>query len=76
VSPASGTTIAGGPAFRALVDLDDAGIRVDGLLRPYLPGMGGQARVVVDRRTLISYAFEPIRELRESLAGAPERGTR
>ncbi len=30
-------------------------------------GMGGEARVVVGRRTLIEYAFEPIRQLRENL---------
>jgi hypothetical protein len=34
--------------------------------------MGGQARVVIDRRTLVSYVFEPIRQLRESLAGGNE----
>jgi hypothetical protein len=33
--------------------------------------MGGRAEVVVGRRALITYAFEPIRQLRESLADAP-----
>jgi hypothetical protein len=30
--------------------------------------MGGRADVVVGRRSLVSYAFEPVRMLRESLA--------
>lgn len=60
------------PQFRALVDLDDDDIRVDGRARSLLAGMGGQARVVIDRRTLVSYVFEPIRQLRESLAGGNE----
>jgi hypothetical protein len=29
--------------------------------------MRGQARVVVGRRTMIEYAFEPIRQLRENM---------
>ncbi len=29
--------------------------------------MGGQARIVVGERTLIEYAFEPIRQLRENM---------
>jgi membrane fusion protein len=59
-------------AFRALVDVDEHSIRVEGHPRPLLAGMGGEARVVVARRTLVSYAFEPLRELRESLAGGDE----
>jgi multidrug resistance efflux pump len=30
-------------------------------------GMGGEARIVVGRRTMIEYAFEPIRQLRENM---------
>jgi len=56
--------------FRALVDVRDTSVRVDGAPRALLAGMGGQARVVVGRRTLVSYAFDPIRQLRESLADA------
>jgi hypothetical protein len=33
--------------------------------------MGGQADVVVGRRSLVSYAFEPIRALKENLAEPP-----
>lgn len=55
-------------AFRALVDLRGDSIRVHGQPRPLLAGMGGRADVVVGRRSLVSYAFEPIRALRENLA--------
>ena len=60
-------------AFRALVDLDGATFDVQGQPRPLLVGMGGIADIVVGRRTLVSYAFEPIRQLRENMAGAPHR---
>ena len=63
VSPA-GT----GGTFRAFADLETEAVLVRGRPRPLAPGMGGQARVVVGRRTLVSLALAPIRELRESLA--------
>lgn len=71
ISPASVATDEG-PAFRALADVKDEGIRVRGRLQPLSPGMGGNAEVVVGRRSLVSYAFEPIRQLKESLAEIPE----
>jgi multidrug efflux pump subunit AcrA (membrane-fusion protein) len=58
-------------AFRALVNLGRDSIRVHGHPRPLLAGMGGQADVVVGRRSLVSYAFEPIRALKENLAEPP-----
>lgn len=58
-------------AFRALVALRDSAIRVRGRLRPLLAGMSGEADIVVGRRSLVSYAFEPIRALKESFAEAP-----
>ncbi len=58
-------------SFRALVDLREEAIRIDGQERALLPGMGGRALVILGRRSLLSYAFEPIRQLRENMAGAP-----
>ena len=52
-------------------DLSDAAVRVGATTRPVLPGMSGVAAVVVGRRTLASYAFEPLRQMREALADAP-----
>ena len=57
--------------FRALIDAADSSIAVRGEPRPLLVGMRGEARVVTGRRSLISYAFEPIRALRENMSGAP-----
>ena len=62
-------------AFRAIVDLSESSIRVRGRMRPLLPGMGGQADIVVGRRSLVSYAFEPLRALKESFADAPPDST-
>ena len=59
--------------FRALVDVDEPAISVAGQSRPLLVGMGGRADIAVGRRTLISYAFEPIRQLRENMAAVPRK---
>ncbi len=59
------------PAFRALAETKDAGVRVRDGLRPLMPGMGGTAEIVVGKRSLASYAFEPLRQLQESLAAQP-----
>jgi membrane fusion protein len=61
-------------AFRALIDGDDSTIVVSGEPRPLLVGMRGSARVVVGRRSLISFAFEPLRALRENFASVPPAG--
>ncbi|MDJ0850758.1 MAG: HlyD family efflux transporter periplasmic adaptor subunit [Myxococcota bacterium] len=72
VSPASieenGTRV-----FRALADVDDESIVVKGKERHLMAGMGGRAKIVVGRRTLLSYAFEPLQRLRESVTDAPRR---
>ena len=57
--------------FRALIEAGDSTIAVYGESRPLLVGMRGQARVITGRRSLISYAFEPIRALRENFSGSP-----
>jgi multidrug efflux pump subunit AcrA (membrane-fusion protein) len=67
VSPASVET-GEGPQFRVLADIDTDGLDVDGKWRLFLAGMSGRADVVVYRRTLASYAFEPVRQLRATMA--------
>jgi membrane fusion protein len=59
------------PTFRALVDLETESLVVAGQPRALLPGMSGRAEVVIGRRSLISFVFEPIRQLKESFADAP-----
>jgi membrane fusion protein len=72
VGPAS-VERAGARIFPALAQPDDAGVLVDGRLRPYRAGMGGRALIVVGRRSLLSMAFEPLRRLREAARDAPVR---
>jgi len=71
VSPAS-VTEKDGAVFPIFVDLQDEMLLIKGQRRSFMPGMAGKAQVVVDRRSLISYAFAPIRQLKEMLAKPPE----
>jgi membrane fusion protein len=70
LSPSS-TSEASVTAFRALADIQSTTVGVQGLRRPVLPGMTGRAAVIVGRRSLASYAVEPLRQLRESVATGP-----
>ena len=54
-----------------VLSLDERSVQVKGEARPFLAGMGGRADVMVGRRSLISYAFEPVRMLRETLSDRP-----
>jgi membrane fusion protein len=69
-SPSSEASAEGG-TFRVLVDNDEATIWANGQQRTLLAGMGGRAEVVVGKRSLLEYAFEPLRRLRENLADPP-----
>jgi multidrug resistance efflux pump len=67
ISPSAVTTT-DGPHFVALGSLDRHEIspRI-GQVLPLRVGMRGDAHIIVGGRTLIEYAFEPIRQLRESM---------
>jgi membrane fusion protein len=69
----AGVGVPDSAAFRALVQLPETGVRVRGQMRPLLAGMGGFADIVVGRRSLLSYAFEPLRALRESFSEPPPK---
>jgi multidrug efflux pump subunit AcrA (membrane-fusion protein) len=67
ISPSTVTT-ADGSHFLALGSLDRYEISARaGQALPLRVGMRGQAHIIVGGRTLIEYAFEPIRQLRESM---------
>jgi multidrug efflux pump subunit AcrA (membrane-fusion protein) len=67
VSPSAVTT-PDGAHFIALGTLDRYEISPRaGQALPLRVGMQGEARIIVGGRTLIEYAFEPIRQLRESV---------
>jgi len=61
-------------AFRAIARLDAP--RVGGQPLAVLPGMAGQASIVVGRRTLASYAIEPLRTIREAVSSDRSEGGR
>jgi len=67
LSPAS-TAGPRGAAFRAFADLGAESVGVEGQRRAVLPGMTGRAAIIVGRRSLASYAIEPVRRLRETMA--------
>ena len=62
-------------SFYAFADIDDKTIKVDGRPRPLHAGMGSTARIVLGKRPLISYALDPLRQLKESFAEPPKRRT-
>ena len=55
-----------GPRFVALASVEEGGQSKRSKALSLRVGMRGQARIVVGRRTLIEYAFDPIRQLREN----------
>lgn len=62
-----GAASAGVPSFQVFVALDEQSVNAGGERRPLMPGMAGTGRIVVGRRTVISYALGPLRQLRENL---------
>jgi len=67
ISP-SAVTSSDGPRFVALASLDHLAIPVGaGRFLPLRVGMKGEAHIIVGSRTMIEYAFEPVRQLRESI---------
>lgn len=67
ISPTASLPAPGG-AFRAIAHLDEQTLPIGGQPLPVLPGMAGQASIVVGRRTLASYAMEPLRTIREAVS--------
>jgi HlyD family secretion protein len=66
ISP-SAVSSSEGPHFIASASLDQTTIPGQGgQAYPLRVGMKGEAHVIVGHRTLVEYAFEPIRQLRES----------
>ena len=67
ISPSTITTT-DGSRFIALGSLDRTAISPrPGQVLPLRVGMKGEAHIIVGGRNLIEYAFEPVRQLRESL---------
>ncbi len=71
ISPMTSTT-----EFRAFAEIEDESINVLGQPTPLKAGMGGRAEVVIAKRSLISIAFDPIRQLRENMVSPPDQQRR
>jgi hypothetical protein len=72
-SPAS-VAVGDDSLFVVMADLAEQQAFVNGQARPLLPGMRGTARIVIGSRSLIDFAFEPLRGLRETVARPPDPG--
>jgi membrane fusion protein len=72
-TPAS-LPVGDGTVFVVLADLAEQAVPVNGQAKPVLPGMRGTARIVVGSRSLLGYALEPVRGLRETVAQPPDAG--
>ena len=68
ISPAA-VSSRDGQQFVALAALDRDAFQIGERSIPLRVGMKGEARIVVGTRTLIEYALEPLRQLRENMAG-------
>ncbi|HKQ77934.1 MAG TPA: HlyD family efflux transporter periplasmic adaptor subunit [Blastocatellia bacterium] len=68
ISPTASTE-----TFRAIAEIDAESVMVLGEPTPLKAGMAGRAEVVIAKRSLISFALDPIRRLRENLAAPPDR---
>jgi RTX toxin transport system membrane fusion protein len=64
ISPAA-VNSSEGQRFTGRAILDQTVFRTRGQERPLRVGMKGEARLFVGSRTLVEYAFEPLRQLRE-----------
>lgn len=65
ISPAALPVNGEEPRFPAVAILDSNRINAHGKSNPLRLGMTGEARTVVGRRSLLEYALEPIRRVRE-----------
>lgn len=66
ISPAAAATPEG-PRFTGYAGLDRLKLNVGGIDKPLRVGMKGEARIRTGRRTLLEFAFEPLRQVRENL---------
>ena len=67
ISPTTSTS-----DFRAIAEIADESINVLGQPSLLKAGMGGRAEVVLAKRSIISIALDPIRQLRENMTSPPD----
>ena len=57
-------------SFRGHAELQRQTVHVRGDQINLVPGMRGQARIITERRSLLSFAFEPLQFVRENFGEA------
>ncbi len=67
ISPTTSTS-----EFRAIAEIENDSISVMGQPTPLKSGMGGRAEIVIAKRSVLSIALDPIRQLRENMVSPPE----
>jgi len=56
---------AAGPMFKALIDLDQTYMEIEGRKVELLPGMSAEAAVILGKQRLIEYVLQPLRGYRQ-----------
>ena len=56
---------AAGPMFKALIDLDQTYMEIEGRKIELLPGMSAEAAVILGKQRLIEYVLQPLRGYRQ-----------
>ena len=56
---------AAGPVFKALIDLDQTYMEIEGRKFDLLPGMSAEAAVILGKQRLIEYVLQPLRGYRQ-----------
>jgi HlyD family type I secretion membrane fusion protein len=62
-----------GASFRAQVEIGEDELLIQGQSRPLSAGMSGKAEIVVGKRSLLEYVFEPLRKLKENVSDVPQQ---
>lgn len=62
------------PLYRVQVDLDRQSVPAYGKVEPLKAGMALQADILMERRSLIEWVFEPLYGIGHRLAGGPSHG--
>ncbi len=57
--------VAAGPMFKALIDLDQTYMEIEGRKIELLPGMSAEAAVILGKQRLIEYVLQPLRGYRQ-----------
>jgi len=63
-APQSGAQ-ATGPVFKAIIELDQTFMEVEGRRIELLPGMSSEASVILGKQRLIEYLLQPLRGYRQ-----------